>query len=924
MRSVAKAVFLLLAVSLSLFTPVVLGSPGYRYLGIHWNTAPGGTVAYEINQNGCPDIPGDSEFNAVQQAFQTWEDDPSSCIDFSYVGTTSRMPTLATTGDYHQHDNHNVLGWANMGNNGYNALTAIYPASDSVTILEEDTYFNTYYRWSTSGAQDALDVQNVATHEAGHFLQLDEVYLPMDNAQTMYPLIPNGETTKRTLEWGDCAGVRYVYANTISVDEHLSNTVKDGDLALGLIDSDPRVDMVVAWVDGAGASDVIRYRIGFNINPNGQCAVWSSTYNMDNTGVGEFTAGSGVALTNLDANPRPELVFLWVDDPYFDNTIYYKIGWNIGSDGVPTSWSAKKTAFSDSVGWYTSGASVQFKNLDANPLPEIIVSWVDDADQENTIYWRVGWNVGSSGDPSSWGTKHAKPGWVGWYTGGVGIVFAEIGGSASATDMLVFWVDQASGGDRGYCQIGWDMRADGTPSFWSDRRSMPIDWSSIGGSTEGCGLGTGQIGLTDRPDFVFIWFDYIHGYAHYRVQYDTQFNFGPYRASKPSGPLWGFVGEDYYYNTSSTDPESDPIQYTFDWGDSSSTTTAYAASGQNATASHVWLTAGYYTVRVIARDSVGAYSEWGAGEWWSESITMHILSGTCPYVYTWNGREYVVDNNLLPKSELGSGTDVEDYYELKQGLIQISQTKSLSLYSMQIHEDKGDHDYLDQFRLVAIDHSSKTKIALSPTGEILTFRDPRPPLSCFDPNGTNRLNEIRLMDGDVANESTFFDGQTGDCLILNFGEVSAQNAKLVMRSDRKCEEVPYCCIEVQTLNDSIWRTIATIAPRENWAVDAVNLSPYIVTGQNLTIRLFWTLPHRLDFVGLDTSQPDSYESHLATLVSAVHSTQGNALSVLLQNDQVYSELVSGQRIQLLFVLPRTRCEKRTFILYSEGHYVHIN
>lgn len=40
--------------------------------------------------------------------------------------------------------------------------------------------------------------------------------------------------------------------------------------------------------------------------------------------------------------------------------------------------------------------------------------------------------------------------------------------------------------------------------------------------------------------------------------------------------------------------------------------------------------------------------------------------GGCPFVYTWNGSDYVIDNNLLPYSETSGGTDVQDYYRLEQ------------------------------------------------------------------------------------------------------------------------------------------------------------------------------------------------------------------------------------------------------------------
>lgn len=72
-------------------------------------------------------------------------------------------------------------------------------------IQEADMCFNDYYVWSTTGAPGAFDVQNVATHEFGHFLPLRDLYAPQDSEQTMYGYTGLGETKKRSLEWGDLA-----------------------------------------------------------------------------------------------------------------------------------------------------------------------------------------------------------------------------------------------------------------------------------------------------------------------------------------------------------------------------------------------------------------------------------------------------------------------------------------------------------------------------------------------------------------------------------------------------------------------------------------------------------------------------------------------------------------------------------------------
>jgi len=392
----------------------------------------------------------------------------------------------------------------------------------------------------------------------------------------------------------------------------------------------------------------------------------------------------------------------------------------------------------------------------------------------------------------------------------------------------------------------------------------------------------------------------------------------PNTPSTPSGEAYPYKGDTYTYSTSTTDPNGDNVYYQFDWGDSSQPTTVGPyTSGATASAQHTWNAVGTFNVKVKAKDP---YDKWSN---WSQTLTVEVcLHEGCPYVYAWDGEKYVKDNNLLPTSLKNNGADVEDYYKLEQILVPKYRGKFFSLYQLQISEFENEHSYIDQAKLLAIDHSVDCNIAVTPEGNIVTYRQPHQPISCVDSDGSNRLSQTQFMDGNVSDPLTYFYGETGDYLILNFGGVDTRNAKLILRSDMKCEDPPYCCIEVQVLNGGQWQIVSLVAPREYWATEAVDMSPYVAAGQELVVRLYWTLPHRLDYVGLDTAPQDSFEIHYASLVSATHSAEGNVIRRLLQNDEVYAELVPGQQIQLAFLMPSksNQNQERTFIFYTEGHY----
>lgn len=347
---------------------------------------------------------------------------------------------------------------------------------------------------------------------------------------------------------------------------------------------------------------------------------------------------------------------------------------------------------------------------------------------------------------------------------------------------------------------------------------------------------------------------------------------------------------------------------------------ALSIGGENAFLDAVWKWGGVNYQGVSAYSRPYEVTFYYSGDPIPDNIYLWLPAGGggpyCPFVSVWNGSDYVTDNNVLPGSELSNGADVEDHYRLEQTLLPEN-----GKYKLLLSEFESEHSYFDQAMLLAIDHNSDVNIAFTPTGEILTYKNPVAPLSAIDDNGTARLNEISVMDGNVSDPATYFQGYPGDYLTLNFGEVNSNTAKLIVRDDQKKADE---CILVQIMNgDGSWQTVETLVPRADWSMEAVNLSPYVVQGQDLWVRLYWKYRHRLDFVGLDMTPQDDYEIRYGNLVSATHSTQGDVKPLLLYSDNLYTELIPGQQIQLEFTLPNNQSPARTYVFYTKGHYYTI-
>jgi hypothetical protein len=170
-------------------------NPDYKLLPFHWYT----TAEFWINPSNKYGFSASGVIEAINTSANTWDDQTSFQV-FFYKGTTTR-----SAGRY---DGYNVISFGSY-RSGVIAVTYIWYSGDR--ILETDTRLNTLYKWSLSGEAGKFDVQNIMTHEFGHWCGLDDLYDDKDYWLTMYGYADYGETYKRTLGYGDILGLQKVY-----------------------------------------------------------------------------------------------------------------------------------------------------------------------------------------------------------------------------------------------------------------------------------------------------------------------------------------------------------------------------------------------------------------------------------------------------------------------------------------------------------------------------------------------------------------------------------------------------------------------------------------------------------------------------------------------------------------------------------------
>ena len=168
----------------------------------HFETAPwqlSGPIIWSLNRSTVPSSLSSNVDSVLHQSFNTW-----------YSGIFSQGPD--TRAKRAKFDHVNAILWKKMGRSTLGS-TFVWFSKFSGEVLEVDTIFNKKLPWANfsnspdcQNSFDAYDLQNIATHEFGHWVGLDDLYDDSDKDLTMYGFGAGGEVKKRTLGRGDISG----------------------------------------------------------------------------------------------------------------------------------------------------------------------------------------------------------------------------------------------------------------------------------------------------------------------------------------------------------------------------------------------------------------------------------------------------------------------------------------------------------------------------------------------------------------------------------------------------------------------------------------------------------------------------------------------------------------------------------------------
>ncbi len=379
---------------------------------IKWDT--NNTTFYVNTTNG----PSDS-LTAMRAALQTWTDVTTSSFTFNYGGTTSSTA-------YGVNNGINIMDFGFINTTGTVGLNTTWYYLDTGQLVDTDIRFNTHYSWVTDGSIRGYDVQNVATHELGHSLNLADLYSGADTEKTMYGYTTYGDIKRRTLDQDDIDGITYLYPLN-------GYTVGSGVWIRAVINTEDKGPIEAVWKKGGEATTARGDRViwgHFYASPNDES--WGSANNPD----------LYVKIWYDAVDKRWDVNYFHVSVP--DIEVYSQYPYNTGQQmhGVTTmsrryirqyykgGSAAQDESYED--GLPATGYSQNNGPTGYNTINNLVIGSTINTVEKGPIsgVWRPGGtDTTARGDQVVWGFFYASPGDVSW-------------GSAQNPDLYVkIWFD---------------------------------------------------------------------------------------------------------------------------------------------------------------------------------------------------------------------------------------------------------------------------------------------------------------------------------------------------------------------------------------------------------------------------------------------------------------------------------------------------
>lgn len=264
-----------------------------------------------------------------------------------------------------------------------------------------------------------------------------------------------------------------------------------GNVAIGDLDGDGRQDLVVLMVDNPPDKNRGLYRVGKRLDAAGiPTDGWGPWIDIPDWFSFE-NQGAGLALWDLNGNGRLDLVAFMIDAPQGQNRAFYRVGRSLDNDGNVTGGWTDWMAIPDWFAWENQHGAIAVSDLDGDGHPELIVLMIDNPQQQNQAYYRIGKRLDADGRVTAgWTGWQPVPDWFSWENQGAGVAVIA-GDQAGDHDFIIFQIDNAPGQNQAFFKRGARLQISGEVGSWGPWMGVPgwFSWENQGGGLTVANLG---------------------------------------------------------------------------------------------------------------------------------------------------------------------------------------------------------------------------------------------------------------------------------------------------------------------------------------------------------------------------------------------------------------------------------------------------
>jgi hypothetical protein len=285
---------------------------------LHW-AAPT-AISIVINAAGSDDITDGSHFTALRNAIDAWNHAGGTIehiVEDTSPAQEARTDFQATDIHLMLFDETNASGYFPNGS-GTVALTPVWFLADG-TITDADVLFNgNGFQFTTNEQPGRFDVQDVATHELGHFLGLDHSGWA---GASLYPYVDPSVILHRSLSLDDVHGARDMYPaqgfasihgtirrsadNTVVAGAHVVARDANGRTAGGIL-SDPAGNFALVGLD-AGSYTLYATPLDSPVSAANLIGGHTVQTDFESTLIGTFAVSAGQSVAIGDRQVMPDV-----------------------------------------------------------------------------------------------------------------------------------------------------------------------------------------------------------------------------------------------------------------------------------------------------------------------------------------------------------------------------------------------------------------------------------------------------------------------------------------------------------------------------------------------------------------------------------------------------------------------------------------